>query len=113
MTIPAWAQNFPGAITLCDPSGVILEMNDKSAKNYAADGGLALIGTNMLDCHPEPARTKVKEMLDNQQINIYSIEKHGVKKLIYQTPWFEDGLYRGFIELSLEIPFEMPHFIRS
>jgi hypothetical protein len=113
MAIPAWAQNFPGSITLCDPSGIILEMNDKSAQGYAADGGKLLIGTNMLDCHPEPARSKVKEMLDNQQLNIYTIEKHGVKKLIYQTPWFEDGQYRGFIELSLEIPFEMPHFVRS
>ena len=113
MTIPAWVQNFPGAITICDPSGLILEMNDKSAKGYAKDGGLALIGTNMLDCHPEPARSKVKKMLEEQQLNIYSIEKNGVKKLIYQTPWFEDGRYCGFIELSLEIPFEMPHFIRD
>jgi len=113
MTVPAWIRNFPGAITLCDPSGVILEMNDKSAENYARDGGRDLIGKNMLDCHPEPARSKVKKMLEDQQVNIYSIEKHGLKKLIYQTPWFEDGQYQGFIELSLEIPFEMPHFIRS
>jgi hypothetical protein len=113
MTIPAWAQTFPGSITICDPTGIILEMNDKSAAGYAADGGKLLIGTNMLDCHPEPASTKVKQMLENQQLNIYTIEKHGVKKLIYQTPWFEDGQYRGFIELTLEIPFEMPHFIRS
>jgi hypothetical protein len=113
MTIPAWAQNFPGSLTICDPTGIILEMNDKSAAGYAADGGRLLIGTNMLDCHPEPARSKVKKMLEEQQLNIYTIEKHGVKKLIYQTPWFEEGQYKGFIELSLEIPFEMPHFIRS
>jgi hypothetical protein len=51
-------------------------------------------------------------MLEKRQ-NIYTIEKNGVKKLIYQTPWYQDGQYAGFIELSLEIPFEMPHFIRS
>jgi len=67
----------------------------------------------LLDCHPEPARSKVKKMLDNQQANVYSIEKLGVNKLVYQTPWFEDGQYRGFIELVLEIPFEVPHFIRG
>lgn len=113
MNLPAWVQNFPGAITISDPAGVILAMNDKSVEGYAADGGLLLIGTNMLDCHPEPARSKVKEMLEKQQLNVYSIEKHGVKKLIYQTPWSEDGKYCGFIELALEIPFEMPHFIRG
>ena len=113
MDLPEWAKNFPGSITICDPQGVILAMNDKSAISYAKDGGLKLIGTNMLDCHPEPARSKVKEMLDKQILNVYSIEKHGVKKLIYQTPWVEDGHYRGFIELALEVPFEMPHFVRS
>ncbi len=113
MDLPDWAQNFPGSITICDPSGVILAMNAKSAEGYAKDGGLRLIGTNMLDCHPEPARSKVKEMLEKQQRNVYTIEKRGVKKLVYQTPWVEDGRYLGFIELVLEIPFEMSHFMRS
>jgi len=113
MNIPAWIQNIPGAITVCDPSGIILAMNDKSAEGHSGDGGIRLVGTNLLDCHPEPARSKVQKMLDNQQANVYSIEKLGVKKLVYQTPWFENGLYCGFIELVLEIPFEMPHFIRG
>ena len=45
--------------------------------------------------------------------NVYTIEKNGVKKMIFQSPWYKDGIYAGFVELSLEIPFEMPHFIRS
>jgi hypothetical protein len=48
-----------------------------------------------------------------QQTNIYTVEKNGVKKLIYQAPWYKGSVYSGFIELSLEIPFEMPHFIRG
>jgi len=108
-----WFNEFPGAVTICDPDGVILDMNERSAQAFAADGGRDLIGTNMLDCHPEPARSKVVELLRIQQKNVYTIEKHGVNKLIYQTPWFENGEYRGFIELSLEIPAEMPHFIRQ
>jgi hypothetical protein len=36
-----------------------------------------------------------------------------VKKLIYQSPIFEDGEYKGIVELSLEIPFDMPHFKRT
>ena len=42
-----------------------------------------------------------------------TFEKNGIKKLIYQSPWYRDGQYAGFVELSLEIPFDMPHFIRS
>ena len=45
--------------------------------------------------------------------NVYTIEKGGVKKLIYQAPWYQDGEYRGIVELSLPIPFVMPHFVRS
>jgi len=48
-----------------------------------------------------------------QEKNIYTVEKDGIKKLIYQSPWFNDGQYAGFVELSLEVPFEMPHFVRS
>ncbi len=113
MTTANWFAEFSGAITICDPDGVILDMNEKSAQVLAADGGRALIGSNLLECHPEPSRSKVEQMLKTRQKNVYTIEKRGVHKLIYQTPWYEDGEYRGFIELSLEIPAEMPHFIRQ
>ncbi|WP_420237919.1 hypothetical protein ACOBR2_20390 [Telmatobacter bradus] len=109
----AWVQEFPGAVTVCDRDGVVLAMNDKSVRTFEKDGGAALIGTNLFGCHPEPARTKLKEMLLTGQSNTYTIEKNGVKKLIYQSPWYEKGVYSGFVELSLEIPFEMPHFVRG
>ena len=67
----------------------------------------------MLDCHPEPARAKTERLLAAREKNVYTIEKNGVKKLIYQSPWYRNGEYAGFVELSLEIPFELPHFIRS
>lgn len=109
----AWIKEFPASIIVCDPDGIILEMNDKAAKGYAKEGGLALIGKNMFECHPDPARGKVERLLDSRQANKYTIEKNGIKKLIYQSPWYQDGQYAGFVELSLEIPFEMPHFVRS
>jgi len=108
-----WIKEFPAAVTVCDETGIILEMNDKAAKTFEADGGRELIGKNMLDCHPEPSRTKTERLLASREKNVYTIEKNGVKKLIYQSPWFKNGKYAGFVELSLEIPFEMPHFIRS
>lgn len=108
-----WIKEFPGAVTVSDPDGIILEMNDQAIKVFEADGGEKLIGTNMLDCHPEPARLQLERLMEMRQRNVYTIEKKGVKKLIYQTPWYEDGQYRGFVELALEIPLEMPHFVRD
>lgn len=113
MPMPNWAKEFPGAITVCDKDGTILDMNDRAAQVFAADGGRALIGRNALDCHPEPARTKLRGLLESGKPNVYTIEKKGVRKLIYQAPWYENGEYRGFVELSLEIPEAMPHFVRG
>ena len=112
MIIP-WSDEFPGSITVCDPDGLILYMNAKSTTTFAAEGGAALLGSNLLDCHPMPARRKLEELMRSRQKNVYSIEKNGIKKLIYQSPWYENGEYRGFVEMALEIPFEMPHFVRS
>ncbi len=109
----SWIKEFPAAVTVCDPDGILLEMNDKAAKTFAKDGGLALIGKNMFDCHPDPARGKLERLMDSRQVNVYTIEKNGVKKLIHQSPWYLNGEYAGFVELSLEIPFELPHFVRD
>jgi hypothetical protein len=109
----SWWMEFPGAVTVCDRDGVILEMNEKARSVFAADGGAALLGTNVLDCHPEPARTKLRSMLEEGRANVYTIEKGGVHKLIYQAPWYEAGVYGGFVELALEIPAAMPHFLRG
>lgn len=108
-----WIKNFPGAITVCNTEGIILEMNDEAIKTFKEDGGKKLIGKNVLDCHTESSRTKLKELLQSKKKNVYTIEKNGVKKLIYQSPWYLGGKYAGIVELSLEIPKEMPHFIRK
>src|SRR5512141_640328 len=113
MSVLDWVEEFPGAVTVCDREGVILALNQRAVQTFQADGGLALIGSNALDCHPEPARLKMQALLASGQKNVYSIEKNGVKKLIYQSPWYSHGQYAGFVELSLEIPFELPHFVRS
>jgi transcriptional regulator with PAS, ATPase and Fis domain len=113
MNTHEWVKEFSGAVTVCDPQGIIVEMNDKAAKTFGKDGGFALLATNVLDCHPEPARSKLENMLKEGSPNVYTIEKNGVKKLIYQSPIYENGIYAGFVELSLEIPIEMPHFKRG
>ena len=113
MDEPAWIPHFPAAITVCDPHGIILAMNVRACESFAEDGGAALIGTNVLDCHPEPARSKLAALLEARTSNVYTIEKGGKRKLIYQSPWYEAGKYAGFVELSLPIPDTMPHFVRK
>ena len=108
-----WIKEFPGAITVCDADGIIIEMNDRSAQAFEKEGGYDLIGTNLLDCHPDPARGKLERLMNQQVSNVYTIEKSGRKKLIYQTPWYEHGQYAGFVEIAFEIPAELPHFIRD
>ena len=108
-----WIREFPASVTVCNRDGVILEMNERAAQGYEQEGGRDLIGRNLLDCHPEQARSKMQSLLASGEKNVYTIEKNGMKKLIYQSPWFAGGSYAGFVELALEIPWEMPHFIRS
>jgi len=111
MDLEKFFMKFPGAITVCSPDGRILAMNERAR---AADaGGDKLLGTNVLDCHPEPARSKLAALLAEGRENVYTIEKKGVRKLIFQSPWKENGVYAGFFELSLVIPEKMPHFIRG
>lgn len=108
-----WVTQFPGAITVCDREGIILEMNEAAVRMFQKQGGLGLVGTNVMDCHPEPAREKLKRLMERPEANVYTIEKKGRKRLIYQTPWFQRGQYAGFIELAIDIPDQMPHFVRQ
>jgi PAS domain S-box-containing protein len=108
-----WVKGVPVSITVCDKDGVLLDMNDAAVNIFATDGGRDLIGKNILDCHPEPTRTKLDSMLREQKTNTYTIEKKGKKKIIHQTPWYENGEYNGFVEISFELPMDMSHFKRS
>ncbi|MCX8159764.1 MAG: PAS domain S-box protein [Candidatus Saccharicenans sp.] len=108
-----WMEEFPGAITVTDAEGKIIYMNRRAAQSFEQEGGLALIGQNVMDCHRPESREKIKKILESGRPNIYTIEKQGKKKLIYQTAWTENGQLRGLVELSLEIPGDMPHFIRE
>lgn len=108
-----WTQEFPAAITVCDAQGVILEMNETACKTFAKYGGADLVGQSLLDCHSEASVAKLHDMMKNQQPNVYTIEKNGQKKLIYQCPWYENKEFKGLVEISLPLPEQMPHFVRS
>ncbi|MEA4907098.1 MAG: PAS domain-containing protein [Chloroflexi bacterium] len=113
MSKPDWDKQFPGAITVTDTSGTILWMNERSIQQFKNDGGEALVGQSVYDCHPLPAQEIIRRLLANQSSNAYTIEKNGVKKLVFQSPWYQDGQCGGLVEISFQIPQEMPHFIRG
>jgi len=113
MDTSTWMNGLDAAVTVCDREGIIVYMNDQAARTFSADGGKALLGKNLWDCHPEAAREKIRRIMKTGTSNSYTIEKNGVKKLIYQTPWHENGELRGLVEFSLVIPFDLPHFVRS
>jgi len=110
--IPDWTKEFPSAITICNAEGTIIYMNEKSCNTFNKYGGKNLIGKSIFDCHPEPAKTKLKELMKIQKSNIYTIEKEGIKKLIYQSPFYENKTFAGFVEISIELPLLINNFIR-
>ena len=101
------------AVTICAKDGTILDMNQKSRKTFLKPGREEIIGHNVLDCHPEPARTLLNDMLKKPRTNIYTVEKEGLKKLIFQTPWYDGDEYAGFMELSIVLPESIPNRVRK
>jgi len=109
----AWADSVDVAMTVCDRDGIILYMNEKAMATFAADGGRALIGKNLMDCHPESARRKIGRIMESRQANSYTIEKQGLKKLHPPGPLvLKTASWAGVVELSIVLPAGMPHFIR-
>jgi hypothetical protein len=108
-----WIEGLPAAVTVTSADGTIIAMNGRSRETFAHDGGGALVGRSVFDCHPEPARAKTYALYASRQPNHYTICKNGQRKVIHQLPWFEHGAFAGYVEISLPIPDELPHFDRG
>ena len=108
-----WIEKLDGNVIVSDARGKIIYMNEKALSAYEKEGGKDLLGRDLLECHSESSRKKIMEIMTSGQKNVYTIEKRGKKKIIYQSPWFVGNIFRGIIEFSLEIPAEMPHYIRG
>ncbi len=108
-----WAMQFPGAVTVCDGDLTIVYMNEKAIAGFSGKGGESLLGKNLADCHQPRSMEIVRRILETGEPNVYTIEKGGKKKMIYQAPWRKEGAIAGLVEISMEIPAVMPHFVRS
>ncbi len=96
------------AVTVSDNEGNVVYQNDSSS-----DVNGDVRGKNMMGCHNERSRQIIMHLLNDAATNVYTISKKGRKKLIYQTPWFENGVVKGLVELSIIIPEELPHYERG
>ncbi|MDD2385770.1 MAG: PAS domain-containing protein [Bacteroidales bacterium] len=105
-------KNLPFAVTACDINANIIYMNEKSCSTFLKNGIKSLIGTPLFDCHSEKSAEQIRNLLKTGKTNSYTIEKNGLKKLIYQCPWYKKDKIAGLVEISIVIPFEMNHFIR-
>ncbi|HUX41875.1 MAG TPA: hypothetical protein VMV83_11980 [Rectinemataceae bacterium] len=108
-----WMEEFPAAITVSDKDHVIVYLNAKAAKTMEKEGGKDLVGSNLLACHKHRSIEIIERIFTTGVPNAYTIEKKGVKKFIYQAPWRKNGEIAGLVEISSEIPFELPHFNRD
>jgi PAS domain S-box-containing protein len=108
-----WFEGVPVSITVTDRQGNIREMNARAREAFAFYGGGQLVGKNVFDCHPEPARIKTEELYREQAPNHYTVQKGGVRKIIHQLPWYENDEFAGYVEISIAIPETLPHFERA
>ncbi len=106
---PDWCQEAKAGIVVCDMQGIILSMNDMAAAIFAKSGGRDLIGKSMMECHPPQAREKIRKLFETQKPHCYTVESRGVKTMLYQSPWKENGKFMGFVEFILILPDVVPH----
>ncbi len=112
--LPEWIYGMDCAVTVVDTACRIIYMNERSRQTFAARGGAELIGHNIMDYHNERSQAIIRRLLEEGGSNAYTISKEGKRKMIYQTVWRRtDGSLGGLVELSMVIPDEMPHYIRS
>jgi PAS domain-containing protein len=104
---------IPAAVTVCDAEGLLLYMNPAAETLFAKDGGRALLGSNLFDCHPEAAREKIRALMRDRKSNVYTVERSGKKRLIYQSPWYREGALAGLVEVSFEVPAVTPNLVRK
>ncbi len=106
------------AVTVSDREGNVIYQNDSSIE---VNGDAR--GRNLQQCHNPKSWEMICHMLKEDVSNVYTISKKGKKKLIYQTPWYdengeggtENGKREpaGLVEFSIILPEEMPHYDRN
>lgn len=108
-----WYKEINFAITITDLNGNIIYMNDKSIETFSNSGGKNLIGKKLDSCHNENSKAIIKKLLNENISNTYTITKKQKKKIIHQTPYYNNGEIAGLVEISIILPDDMKHYDRD
>ncbi len=104
-----WLDGVEAAVTVTAADGTILAMNRRARQVFSADGGGALIGSSVFDCHPEPSRSQTEAMFATRTANHYTVGGAGERTVVHQIPWFEGDTFRGFVEIAVPVGDDVPH----
>jgi len=109
----SWVEELPAEITVCDKSGILIEMNSGAVELFKEDGGSNLIGSDALACHPEPSRSRFAGMLVKPIQNSYLNTEKGEKRFFFQSPLTLNKRFAGFVEISFEVPETIPQIVEE
>ncbi|NPV83879.1 MAG: diguanylate cyclase [Candidatus Aminicenantes bacterium] len=108
-----WVKEFPARLVVIDRNNTIIDLTEQAARVLSPGGGPDLLGRSVLGCHPEQARAKLLELIQEQKTNIYTYTREGQKYLVVQAPWTISGEFAGYFDLTIELPANLPHFDRD
>ena len=92
------------AVVLCDLGHTIIYMNPAAGERYAKQGGMALMGRSLLDCHPPQANEMIQKVVtwfrESTEHNlIYTFRNGKENKDVYIVALRDDsGTLIGYYE---------------
>lgn len=91
-------------VVLCGLNHTVLYMNPAAGERYARQGGMALVGTSLLDCHSPKANEMIERVVewfgaDRRNNLIYTSRNDKENKDVYMVALRdEDGALIGYYE---------------
>lgn len=84
------------AVVLCDLEHTVVYMNPAAGKRYAKQGGMALIGRSLMECHTPKSRTMIEKVVawfeESREHNlIYTFRNDQENKDVYMVALRDDG----------------------
>jgi len=92
------------AVVLCDLEHTIVYMNPAAGKRYVKNGGMALVGQSLLDCHTPQANEMIKKVVawfqEKAEHNlVYTFRNEKEHKDVYMVALRDnDGKLIGYYE---------------
>ena len=91
-------------VVLCDLNHTVLYMNPAAGERYAKNGGMALVGRSLLDCHSPKANEMIVRVVewfgaDRSHNLIYTFRNDKENKDVYMVALRDgDGALIGYYE---------------